>query len=59
MSATAARGAAGFLRVSGRLRGPHEKDVAAERARRQAEAEQAAEALRLEREAKLLKLKEE
>lgn len=47
---SAAANAAGFLYASGRLRGAHGKEV--EKKRRQQEAERAAEALKLEREAK-------
>lgn len=47
----AARGAAGYLYASGRLRGSHGAEVGiAEKRRRQEEAERAAEALKLDRE---------
>jgi hypothetical protein len=49
----AARGAAGYLFASGRLRGVHGREVGvAEKSRKQEEAERAAADLRREREAK-------
>lgn len=49
---SAAANAAGYLCASGRLRGQHGREVGVEQRRRQREAERAAVALRLEREAK-------